>query len=180
MKMQTLVGISTVLAASLTVLPIPQAEAGFRAGHTSQGAATGRTTQGQYGSQGCARVGSYSASGASACGASFSAPNGTTGTSGRSSGYKSGVGGYTTGGKSVTGTNGSYSSARKGTYNAETGSGSYTNSKGGTYNGTSYGATTSATGTKGEGGTATVDTQNNGSYAVNCAPGTTCTKSSTP
>jgi hypothetical protein len=175
MKTASVFTASALFAAYLTLAPLPQAQAGFKAGHTSQGAASGRVTQGKYGTQGCARVGKYGSAASSTCASTVTGPNGGTSTSGRSKGYKAGTGGYSAGGFSTTGANGGTASGtRKGTYNAQTGTGTYTGGKSATVNGQSYGSSTTGTYQKGEGGTATVTTQNNGT--VTCTTGTQCAK----
>lgn len=182
MKTASVLTASALFAAYLTLAPLPQAQAGFKAGHTSQGAASARVTQGKYGTQGCARVGKYGSAASSTCAGTVSGPNGGTSTSARSKGVKAGTGAYTAGGFSTTGANGGTASGtRKGTYNAQTGTGAYTGQKNATVNGQTYGTNTSATYQKGEGGAATVSTQNKGT--VTCATGSQCTKvpaSSTP
>lgn len=173
MKLSSLFLTACTVAAALIVLPIPQAQAGFRAGHTQNGAAVVRGNSGQYGQSGCVSGARYGSGGGNACGSSYTGPNGNSSTSTRANGYKAGVGAFTTKNTNYTGANGNtYGNQRQGTYNAQTGQGAYTGSKSGTYNGTTYGVNTTANGTKGQGGTVNVNSQNNGS--ATCTTGSGC------
>jgi hypothetical protein len=53
MKLSSLFLTACTFAAVIVVLPVPQAQAGFRAGHTQNGAAVARGNSGQYGQSGC-------------------------------------------------------------------------------------------------------------------------------
>lgn len=175
MKASSAFAAGTIFAAYLSLAPLPQAQAEFRAGHTSQGAAAARVNQGQYGTQGCARVGKFGSAASSTCASTFTGPNGGTSVSGHSRGAKAGVGAYSTGRFSTTGANGGTASGfHRGTYNAQTGTGAYTGSKSATVNGQSYGVNTTATYQKGEGGTATINSQNRGT--ITCTTGSQCTR----
>jgi hypothetical protein len=175
MKTSLLFLIGSSFAAAMVVLPIPQAQAGFRAGHTQNGAAVVRGNSGQYGQSGCVGGVRYGVGGGSACGSSYTGPNGNSYNNTRANGYQSGVGGFFNKNTNYTGANGNtYGSQNQGTYNAQTGQGNYTGNKSGTYNGTAYGVNTTASGTKGQGATATVDTLNNGS--ATCTTGSGCVK----
>ncbi|MBC7882968.1 MAG: hypothetical protein H7Y37_16880 [Anaerolineae bacterium] len=175
MKLSSLFLTACTFAAVIVVLPVPQAQAGFRAGHTQNGAAVVRGNSGQYGQSGCASGARYGVSGGKACASSYTGPNGNSSTSTRATGYKAGVGAATNKSTSYTGANGNtYDNQRQGTYNAQTGQGAYTGGKSGTYNGTAYGVNTTANGTKGQGGTVNVDSVNNGSGT--CTTGSGCVK----